>query len=164
MQEFPFLVAFNGRPTGNPPFLFGGGGPLKKDTPKCLSSLPAKTISLVLACWQFRQIICQRSAVWRIQDVTLTQPTLRNPASNSVAFLSPAKSLTFSGLMENPLVGKKLKSQHPSKCTKAKLPLRQSKPPSCHLQGLDSDGPGAKEARRWWLHHMSLRLKLCELC
>ena len=33
----------------------------------------------------------------------------------SVAFCSPAKSLTFSGLMENPLVGKKLKSQHPSK-------------------------------------------------
>ena len=28
----------------------------------------------------------------------------------SVAFCSPAKSLTFSGLMENPLVGKKLKS------------------------------------------------------
>ena len=26
-----------------------------------------------------------------------------------VAFCSPAKSLTFSGLMENPLVGKKLK-------------------------------------------------------
>ena len=30
-------------------------------------------------------------------------------------FLPPAKSLTSSGLMENPLVGKKLKSQHPSK-------------------------------------------------
>ena len=28
----------------------------------------------------------------------------------SVAFCSPSKSLTFSGLMENPLVGKKLKS------------------------------------------------------
>ena len=28
----------------------------------------------------------------------------------SVAFCSPAKSLTFSGLMENPFVGKKLKS------------------------------------------------------
>ena len=28
----------------------------------------------------------------------------------SVAFGSPAKSLTFSGLMENPLVGKNLKS------------------------------------------------------
>ena len=34
---------------------------------------------------------------------------------NSVAFCSPAKSLTFSGLMENPLVGKKLKSFHPRK-------------------------------------------------
>ena len=33
----------------------------------------------------------------------------------SVAFCSPAKSLTFGGLMENPLDGKKLKSQHPSK-------------------------------------------------
>ena len=30
--------------------------------------------------------------------------------SYSVAFCSPAKSLTFSGLVENPLVGKKLKS------------------------------------------------------
>ena len=29
---------------------------------------------------------------------------------NSVAFCSHAKSLTFSGLMENPVVGKKLKS------------------------------------------------------
>ena len=29
---------------------------------------------------------------------------------NSVAFCSPAKSLTFGGLMENALVGKKLKS------------------------------------------------------
>ena len=29
---------------------------------------------------------------------------------NSVAFSSPAKSLTFSGFMENPLVGKQLKS------------------------------------------------------
>ena len=28
----------------------------------------------------------------------------------SVAFCSPAKSLTFSGLVENPLVGKQLKS------------------------------------------------------
>ena len=40
---------------------------------------------------------------------------------NSVAFCSPAKSLTFSALMENPSAGKKLKSQHPlAKCTKAK--------------------------------------------
>ena len=29
---------------------------------------------------------------------------------SSVAFCSPAKSLTFSGLVESPLVGKKLKS------------------------------------------------------
>ena len=33
----------------------------------------------------------------------------------SVAFFSPAKSGTFSGLMKDPLVGKKLKSQHASK-------------------------------------------------
>ena len=39
----------------------------------------------------------------------------------SVAFCSPAKSLTFSGLVENPLVGKKLKSSKPSKCTKVML-------------------------------------------
>ena len=32
----------------------------------------------------------------------------------SVAFCSPAKSLTFGSLTENPFVGKKLKSQHPS--------------------------------------------------
>ena len=30
------------------------------------------------------------------------------PTQSSVAFCSPAKSLTFNGLMENPLVGKKL--------------------------------------------------------
>ena len=33
---------------------------------------------------------------------------------SSVAFRSPAKSLTFSGLVENPSVGKKLKSEQPS--------------------------------------------------
>ena len=33
----------------------------------------------------------------------------------SVAFCSPAKSLICCGLVENPLVGKKLKSQQPSK-------------------------------------------------
>ena len=33
----------------------------------------------------------------------------------SVAFCSPAKSSTFSGFMENPLVGKKLKSERPSR-------------------------------------------------
>ena len=32
-----------------------------------------------------------------------------------VAFCSPAKSLACSGLLENPLVGQKLKFQHPSK-------------------------------------------------
>ena len=32
----------------------------------------------------------------------------------SVAFCSPAESLTFSGLMENPFVGEKLESEHPS--------------------------------------------------
>ena len=32
----------------------------------------------------------------------------------AVAFGSPAESLTFSGLMDNPVVGKKFKSQHPS--------------------------------------------------
>ena len=33
----------------------------------------------------------------------------------SVAFCSPANSLTLSGLIDNPLVGNKLTSQHPSK-------------------------------------------------
>ena len=35
-------------------------------------------------------------------------------ADSTAAFCSPAKGLTFSGFMENPLVGKRLKSQHPS--------------------------------------------------
>ena len=39
------------------------------------------------------------------------KPQLPRRVGFSVAFCSPAKSLTFSGLVENPLVGKKLKSQ-----------------------------------------------------
>ena len=41
---------------------------------------------------------------------TKSPPGHSNWQGFSVAFCSPAKGLTFSGLMENPLVGKKLKS------------------------------------------------------
>ena len=37
-------------------------------------------------------------------------PSVRCSYNFSVAFCSPAKSLTFSGLVENPLAGKKVKS------------------------------------------------------
>ena len=39
-------------------------------------------------------------------------------SQDSVAFCSTAKGLIFGGLMENPLIGKQFKSQHPSKITK----------------------------------------------
>ena len=39
-----------------------------------------------------------------------SQDTFQRHLQNSVAFCSLAKSLTFSGLMKNPIVGKKLKS------------------------------------------------------
>ena len=45
---------------------------------------------------------------------------------NSVAFCSPAKSLTFSSLIENPLVDKKLKFLHPlAKCTNQKAAKKE---------------------------------------
>ena len=46
-------------------------------------------------------------------------PRNRQPL-NSVAFCSPAKILTFSGLRETPLVGKKIKFLHPSKMQQSK--------------------------------------------
>ena len=53
--------------------------------------------------WEASEAESATSALWISQS-------LKPPQLFSVAFCSPAKSLTFSGLMENPLVGKKLKS------------------------------------------------------
>ena len=70
-----------------------------------------------------------------------------------VAFCSPAKSLIFGGLMENPFVGKKLKSSHPSK-TKTKA--FRNEPPK-HFR-LRHEGPvlGAVASN-------SIRTNLCHL-
>ena len=43
-------------------------------------------------------------------DLRLESKAEVKEKENSVAFCSPAKRLAFSGLLENPLVGKKLKS------------------------------------------------------
>ena len=60
---------------------------------------------------KYRVIFFPRSE--RVQGI-LRGPHQNLPCSATlfslVAFCSPAKSLTFSGLMENPFVGKKLKS------------------------------------------------------
>ena len=80
-QDLPELVAGNGL---GPPLLH-------HETPRAhgamLRDLARERLSYRLAAEQaLRKFMCKR---------------------NSVAFCSPAKSLTFSGLMENPLVGKK---------------------------------------------------------
>ena len=61
-------------------------------------------------CWSFA---CQKLLPCSFILGNNIQVSLRRAVLRlvfSVAFCSPAKSLAFSGLMENPLVGKKLKS------------------------------------------------------
>ena len=57
----------------------------------------------------------KRDAQTNIQQTTTIIIGAQAPGQqNSVAFCSPANSLTFNGLMDNPFVGKKLKSYDPS--------------------------------------------------
>ena len=69
----------------------------------------------------------------------------------SVAFCSPARSLTFSGLMDkNPIVGKKLFSATgniQAKCTKAKHPP----PPKRLICRGKRGGAGARPGRSGWI-------------
>ena len=63
------------------------------------------------------------------------QGKIKHIVLNSVAFCSPAKSLTFGGLIENPFVGKKLKSEHPSKMHQSKHMEEERRAPRISAKG-----------------------------
>ena len=54
--------------------------------------------------------VALQKASWWEPKTPLREPKHEFPNRNSVAFCSPSKSLTFRRLMENPLVGKQIKS------------------------------------------------------
>ena len=60
-------------------------------------------------CLHYERSVCLRQCAFIAMKCALCD-VLMDVHVLSVAFCSPAKSLTFSGLMENPSVGKKLKS------------------------------------------------------
>ena len=93
-----FLLVLSRQFSSTTPFPFIGSPTVHSQNPSTHSLRTSKILP---------SLRCPHEALVGVEQTTLH---LRMSELYLVAFCAPAKSLTFSGLMENPLVGKKLKS------------------------------------------------------
>ena len=101
------------RPLINKPS-YAGATPRKKGTSegtldKSLGGVfrGRPSVELVVRAAEYGQVSSESGAIMPRQK---GEDAVLSHCNHSVAICSPAKSFTFSGLMEHPLVGKKLKS------------------------------------------------------